>query len=277
MRYALTSLLLLSATFLFSQSEEPSCQCETPAQKSDLVSTPQVRQADVMWSKRIWRELDLRQKINHPIYFPLESDGNYLSLFDVMKTEIINGCMEAYVEQFSPTGGTDLNLISCTDFDSLVNPTETVTTIDLETEEEKFVDVKNPISSKEVVRYRLKENWIFDKEHSRMVVHTEAIAPMIEVRSEEGVFLGFKTLFWINFQENRPLLAKYPINLGFNDNETLTYDDLFVKRRYEGFVIKESNVYDRDLREYVAGIDALLEGEKIEEKIKEYESDLWSN
>ena len=44
-----------------------------------------MREADVMWSKRVWRVIDLKEKMNHPLYYPDEQILDRKSLFDVIK------------------------------------------------------------------------------------------------------------------------------------------------------------------------------------------------
>jgi gliding motility associated protien GldN len=82
-------------------------------------------------------------------------------------------------------------------------------------------------------------------------------------------------LFWIYFPEARFVFANSEVFNRINDAERRTYEDVFWKRQFESTVIKESNVYDRSINEYKTGLDALLEAEKIEEKIFNFEHDFW--
>ena len=60
-----------------------------------------------------------------------------------------------------------------------------------------------------------------------------------------------------------------------NDAERRSYEDYFWKRQFNSYVVKESNVYDRNISEYTTGIDHLLESERIKKEIFEFEHDLW--
>ena len=62
---------------------------------------PHLRQADVMWSRKIWREIDLREKVNHPFYYPAVAPGQETvndrkSLIDVVMNAILEGSIIAY-------------------------------------------------------------------------------------------------------------------------------------------------------------------------------------
>ena len=50
-----------------------------------VVPYPHLREADVMYKRRIWQEIDLRQKFNHPFYFPLDPIQDRSNLFDVIR------------------------------------------------------------------------------------------------------------------------------------------------------------------------------------------------
>ena len=97
-----------------------------------------LRQADVMWSRKIWREIDLRQKINHPFYYP-ENDGvaqtiqDRKSLIDVIYSAIQEGSITAYgnpimddefrevmsQEAIKRIGGAEEKLVESTDWDKV--------------------------------------------------------------------------------------------------------------------------------------------------------------
>jgi len=249
-----------------------------------------LRQADVMWSRKIWREIDLRQKINHPFYYP-ENDGvghtieDRKSLIDVIYSAILEGSITAYgnaamddefrepmgPEDIKQIGGAKEELIEVVDWDAVADGADP---------EEATTIIPNviPFNRNTVKKWRLKEEWFFDKQRSVMDVRILGLAPLQEDRDEvNGQLLGtFSPLFWVYFPESREVLINAEVfNLVKNDAERRTYDDIFWKRMFSSTIIKESTVMDRKVNEFMVGLDALLESERIKEEIFNIEHDLW--
>ncbi len=249
-----------------------------------------LREADVMWSRVVWREIDLRQKINHPFYYP-ENDGvahtieDRKSLIDVIYSAVKEGSITAYgnaimddefrepmtQDEIKKIGGAKEEIEKVVNWDKVAEGM---------TEEEAMEDklVKKAFDRNQVKKWRLKEQWFFDKQKSTMDVRIIGIAPLKEDRDEvSGQLTGsFSPLFWIHFPEAREVLINAEVfNLVKNDAERRTYDDIFWKRMFSSTIIKEANVMDRKISEYMIGLDALLESERIKTEIFNIEHDLW--
>jgi gliding motility associated protien GldN len=235
-----------------------------------------LREADVMWLHRVWRELDLRQKMNHPLYYPFKPMQGRRNLFDVMIDAITKeGTLTAY--SIGITGEDDMFTQELTqaEVQSMLADTQTVFTEDPDTGEQVPTQVVNPIEVKEVKKYQLKEEWFFDRQRSVLDVRIIGICPIIDTYNEYGEYKGPKKLFWVYFPEARQVFAKADVFNRFNDAERRTFEDIFWKRQFSSYIIKESNVYDRFISEYKVGLDALIESEEIKEKIFNMEHDLW--
>jgi gliding motility associated protien GldN len=137
----------------------------------------------------------------------------------------------------------------------------------------------------QVKQLLLKEKWFFDKQHSTMQVRIVGIAPikvynktLIDINGNISVSpeVSREILFWIYFPEYRELFAKNEIYSRFNDAQNISFDDLFMQRRFASYIYGESNVYEnRAIVEYLVGDDILYESEKIKQSIFELEHDLW--
>jgi gliding motility associated protien GldN len=126
-----------------------------------------------------------------------------------------------------------------------------------------------------IVKYRIKEDWFFDRQRSVMDVRIIGICPVQDVYSADGSYKGSRPLFWIYYPQARPLLAGHNAFNRFNDTERRSFEAVFAKRMFESYIIKEGNVYDRSVIEYKTGLDALLEAERIENGLFSFEDGLW--
>jgi len=130
-----------------------------------------------------------------------------------------------------------------------------------------------------VERYEIKEEWVFDKESSRMHVRILGIAPENTILNADGSFRAASPIFWVYYPDLRPMLAKYEAYNGKNYGARMSWEELFETRMFSSRVIKSTidNPGDLFINGYVKDpILQLLEGDDVKEKIFNYEQDLWS-
>jgi gliding motility associated protien GldN len=241
-----------------------------------VIPYPYLREADVMYFKRIWQEMDLKQKINHPYYYPVDPIEDRSNLFDVIRDGLlIEGSLVAY--STGAIGDEDEFTIplSPDSIRSILNPIERIDDWDEFGEKIGFKEIITPIESDKITRYRLKEDWIWDRQRSERYVRIIGIAPMIEDYDNDGESIGFAPLFWLYYPECRYVFANADVFNLFNDAQRRTYEDLFQKRYFSSYIVKEANVYDRSIVEFARGMDALAESERIKEELFNLEHDLW--
>ena len=145
-----------------------------------VIGYPYLREADVMWAKRIWQVIDLRQKINQTMYFPIDELENRKSLFDVIRIGLIDqGSITAYGT--GPTQEDDefRYPLGQAELDSMLNPVVIRYTENLDTGEKEEVRNVEEVTSRDVVSYKIKEDWIFDKQRSERYVRIIGIAPIV--------------------------------------------------------------------------------------------------
>jgi len=261
--------------------ERPWEKIHTPNRKRP-VPYPTVREADVVWSKRVWRVIDMREKQNLPLYYPKTPVRDRKSLASVL----INAATIPQGE--TPLGTNFLN----TYLDEALG--ERLTTVDdvkkrlsfeyrdsftdadgNETTQEKIYEVK----AEDIVKYFIIEDWFFDKRRSQLDVRIRAICPVyyrfIMNNNVKQTLTDPSPTFWIYFPEARFYLVNQEAYNPRNDAEWRNYDDMFTKRRFASYIYKVENVYDRMISDYASGLDALLESERVKSEIFQFEHDLW--
>ena len=228
-----------------------------------------LRQGDVVWEKRVWRDLDMREKQNHQLYYPIQPVEGRISLFQLLAKNILSGNIKAFSDDefLIPLEASVIKdkLKKC---DSIKESTFT------DTGEEVFTSRWNCDSTsifKDIYKYRLKEDWFFDKQKSVLEVRILGIGAYQYIEAKDG----FLELFWVYFPNCRPYFAKEEVYNAKNDSERRTFEDIFWKRQFSSIAVKETNVYDRLILQYSKGIDALLESDRIKNDIFRWEHDLW--
>jgi len=130
-----------------------------------------------------------------------------------------------------------------------------------------------------VERYKIKEEWVFDKQTSRLYVRILGICPEKTIKEPDGSFRAVSELFWVYYPDLRPMLAKFEAYNGKNYGARMSWEELFESRMFASTIVKSTidNPSDLPIAGFIKDrILQLLEGENIKEKIFNYEQDLWS-
>lgn len=235
-----------------------------------------VRESDVMWSKIIWRRIELTERANQHLYFPTEPTDSRMSLIDVLLEGIHTQGLTAYNENNGDEFGTIVTEKEV--HTAMGTETTTMTVTNINGDDETKI-VEQPYNSSEVKAYLLKELWFFDKQRSLMEVRIIGICPIRVYYRADDVDQEHpqqKKTFWVYYPEARKILSNaecFNIN---NDAARLNFEDIFQKRYFSSYIFAESNVYDnRLIQEYATGQECLLEAERIKEQIFNFEQDLW--
>lgn len=243
-----------------------------------------IREDDAWYRERVWREIDIREKMNLPFRYKAEEDNGNQRFVYILLNAIRNGGVTAFDATVDDRFTTPITLSKISEL--LSGKCDTTQVPDF---------VKDPFGTKgitrdtvvcsdfnpdEIIKFRLKEEWVFDKESSRMHPRILGIAPMKTfINPNTNEVLGETPIFWVYYPDMREILAKYEVYNGKNFGARMSWEELFESRFFSSVIVKSTieNPYDLFIKQYVKDdILRLLEGENIKEKIFNFEQDLWS-
>ncbi len=231
---------------------------------------PNVREADILWSKRIWQYIDVRKKINQPLYFPERPTGDYRSLMQVLEDAIRAGELRAYSVDDDSFIGEPLDPDEL--FDEVLASTDVITVDGVDQE------VHIPFQPTEILIFRIKEEWFFDTRRGVMDVRIIGISPARLSRDDvTGQYTDVHSpIFWVPFEEARAALASAPVVNRRNNKQVESFDDLFIRRFFDAVIYREERPDNRAIREYIEDpYERLLEARRIREEIRNFELDIW--
>ncbi|HEY1871799.1 MAG TPA: gliding motility protein GldN [Chitinophagaceae bacterium] len=237
-----------------------------------------LRWDDALFSEKVWRELDLREKMNQVFRYEAQDDNGSQIFVDMLLKAVKTGEITAFSDdRFStPVSLAEIDQMTTGSADTVAqtDPNDPSKVI-------RYVVTKASFNPKSVLKMRIKEEWVFDKEASRMFVRILGIAPLKTEYFPNGQERpNSAPMFWVYYPDLRPLLVKSevynPKNMGMG---RMTWEELFESRMFSSYIVKSTfdNPGNKNIRAYIKDpILALIEGDNIKDKIFNYEQDLWS-
>jgi gliding motility associated protien GldN len=241
-----------------------------------------VHDRDVLMGKTTWEIIDLSEKINFALYFPIDTanvGSDRRSLYDVLTKAMKKGeITEVYTDSYFNTKK------------SLQDIQGSLTRIDTTDAGREQINAGNQISDEYILRqdlsaqdvsqYKIKGYWYFDKRQSELKYRLLGICPVTpDVYTMNSDEKDYIELFWIFFPAAREVLHDAK---AFNDKNSampVSFDQILNSRRFNSVIYKEENVYgDRTIEEYMKdnAQNQLLESERVKDKIRNFESDMWN-
>jgi gliding motility associated protien GldN len=243
--------------------------------KSNIVNAkvtpyPNLRENDVAFAKRVWREIDVREKMNQYLASPKQR------LIDVILEAIAAGELTAYdpvPTKDDPNGDSFATPLTPAAAKAKLADSSVVETFDKEGNKTGSTLKAGEFNADSLLKFRIKEDWVFDRQRSVFEPRIIGIAPMVKVKV--GASEDYQPAFWIYFPEARPIFATKEVVSKGSDATGLSFDDVFVKRIFSSYIVKESNDKDERIKDYAQGIDRLYESERIKKTLMDWEISLW--
>jgi gliding motility associated protien GldN len=240
---------------------------------------------DIMYSKMTWERVVLDERVNFPLYYPIDTMNigkNRRSLFDVLWKSVRNGEIANIYDDSYFTAKRTIG--------DLKASMSKIDTLDIGYEQynaDGYVDpeyiVKTNITSYNISAYLIKGLWYFDKRQAEMKFRLIGIAPAAPdvnfIDSDDEANKEPIALFWVFYPDARNVLHEAKAFNNENSAVPYSFDLILNSRRYNGYIYKEENVYgDRKVTEYISenALMQLLESDRIKEKVRNFELDMWA-
>jgi len=290
--FLLTAITVFTVSGVFAQANILNAKSpdqigvRTAAQKAVDNDKPleygYVDDRDVLFSKMTWERIILDERVNFPLYYPIDTNNigsNRRSLYDVLMKNIKSGKIKnIYDDSYFTTKRTlkdieaSLSKVDTTELGiEQINAGEQLSA--------EYIN-KRDLNTADIVEYRIKGLWYFDKRQAELKYRLLGIAPVApDVNFIDSENPDLVELFWIFFPDSREVLHEAKAFNDENSSVPFSFDHILNSRRFNGFIYKEENVQgDRKINEYVSenALMQLLESERIKDKIRDFELDMWT-
>lgn len=244
---------------------------ERSSQTTPLPWQP-VRQDDLLWQKRVWREINVLEKQNASLIYAGDEHTGGGMLIEVLIDAINRGKITAY----STADDRFTTVMTKKELHDLMYPAaDTVVVIDVDGTEVIQV-VEHDFKPETITRYRIKEDWLFDRNTGQVVVRIAGIAPVRDIYDANNQYRGSQAMFWLYYPETRQILANGEPMSSHQDMVRASWDEFFEGRRFSSRIIKESQINGMSYNDMnMSRMEALYAGKKAEQTIFHKEHDVW--
>lgn len=254
----------------------PDGAIERTERKNRVVEWAPIREIDVAWKTRVWREIDVREKQNQAFIYEGDEYTGGGAFIEILLYLVKSGEVAAYdpIDDRFTTEMTEEGLEEMLGdqvrIDEQIDP---ITFEVIQTEYREEFDVNS------IIKYQIKEDVIFDRNIGRSVVRIIGLSPVKSQTIGEGEVAQEVEIpmFWLYYPELKNKLVNYEVYNPINDLKRMTWADLFENRYFSSYIIKTSKNNPRGQRLKRNDIRSLYIGEQLERELMEREMDMWEN
>ena len=241
-----------------------------------------VADRDVFWAKTTWEIIDLDERVNMSLFYPVDTaniGSERRSLYQVLTKAIKEGKItEVYTDSYFNTKKT------FSDIEASLTKIDTADAGREQFNAGSAIDpqyiIRRDLTAEDVSDYKIKGYWYFDKRQSEMKYRLLGICPVTpDVYTIDNEEKDYIELFWVFFPDAREVLHNANSFNDTNSAQPISFDHLLNSRRFSAVIYKEENVYgDRNIEGYIKDNSQLqlLESERLKDKIRNFESDMWT-
>lgn len=274
-----------------------------------------VHDRDILMGKTTWEIIDLDERINFPLYYPIDTANvgkERRSLFDVLLKNIKSGKItEVYTDSYFNTKKSLKDMSSSFTYtdtlqagiDEINNYFEDykpriVPEVVKKDRKGKVISVtpastvpaskvldpqyinKQELTAQDLSGYKIKGFWYFDKRQSELKYRLLGICPVApEAKERNAENPDVIELFWVYFPSIRNILHEAKAFNNRNSSMPVDFDFLLNSRHFNAVIYQEENVQgDRSVEDYMKDNAQmqLLESDRIRDKIRDFEQDMWN-
>lgn len=239
-------LFLLTVSIGYSQNIGDLYQYEA-MEGREILDYPELLERDVSWQKRVYRRIDVREKMN-------------LRFIDE-KNPFLNVLLEA-IDDGVPFYGvkTKENVMARAEYavPFTVNAQFPKDDITMKKKKGYMIDFSDTVSSvvssadrsmthkdwkpTDVVYYEIVEDWYVDDRYGKMQVRIAGIRPQLEFSTYDAIAdaTQFNELsYWVPYDLLRPYLAHAQAPNYDNGVHTISWDEIFQFRMFSSYIAKD--------------------------------------
>ena len=282
-----TLIILFISNFLSAQTgllnaEKPGdISNNLVSENTDILNYFEIDENDVLWSKVVYEYIDLNEKLNFPLLFPISDDKNIIgrkSLWRILKDYIISNVTNNPLDSLN-----SIEIYSTGDFTKKLTNSEVLDLMSFEQVSRRLNTTKNIfVESNQIGGYKIKGMWYFDKKYAELKYRLLGIQPVgantEDLKANTPNPKRDKSYFWIWYPTLREMLHKQMVYNDKNTATSISFDQLLISRRFNSYIYKEDNVYEnRAIGDYKKpGLQSILESERIKKEILDFEQDMWN-
>ena len=255
-------------------------------EKIDGLEFYDVEENDVLWSKVVYEYIDLNEKLNFPLLFPIDDHKNIIgrkSLWRILKEHIKKEIVDSKKLANNPKSQNPIQIYSTSDFDEKLSNADVIDLISFtKYSKKRKTDDMLYVKSENIGGYKIKGIWYFDKKYAELKYRLLGIQPVgantEDLKEEKNESKRDKEYFWIWYPTLRKMLHKEMVYNDKNTATSISFDQLLISRRFSSYIYKEDNLYgNREIKNYKKpGLQSILESERIKKQILDFEQDMWN-